>query len=342
MPAVAAPTPMRTLAKHDLLELSGLSGAEIRAYLDQARAFIPIANRTDAGRADLRGRVIANLFFEDSTRTRLSFTLAAQRLGASTIDLTGPGSSASKGESLSDTARVVEAMGVDAIVVRAKSAGAARIIAGAVGCPVINAGDGKHEHPTQGLLDCLTFAEAMGRLDSFDLSGLTLGIVGDIVSSRVARSAIAGMTALGARVICIGPPTMAPRSLATIAPGVGVSHDFDSVLSSLDGVMMLRIQFERHGEGGPAGATPGAGPAPAGQGSGLTGSLREFRAFYALTEARAALLRPGAVIMHPGPVNRGLELDPGAADASSSVILRQVSRGVAVRMAVLANLLGGP
>ncbi|MCC6285868.1 MAG: aspartate carbamoyltransferase catalytic subunit [Phycisphaerales bacterium] len=325
---------MRTQSKRDLLELSGLSGGEIREYLDMARGFVPIANRPDAGRSDLRGRVVANLFFEDSTRTRLSFTLAAHRLGATTVDLAGPGSSASKGESLSDTARVVEAMGVDAIVVRAKSAGAARIIAGAVGCPVVNAGDGRHEHPTQGLLDCLTFAEAMGRLESFDLSGLTLGIVGDIVSSRVARSAIAGMTALGARVVCVGPPTMAPGGLSAIAPGVSVTHDFDAVLPGLDGVMMLRIQFERHGEG------PASGAAAGGGGSGLTGSLREFRAFYALTEARAAVLRPGAVIMHPGPVNRGLELDPGAADASASLILRQVSRGVAVRMAVLARLLG--
>lgn len=302
-----------------------MPASEIRAFLRRALTLVPTANRSDKARDDLKGCVVANLFFEDSTRTRLSFTLAAQRLGASTVDLTGSGSSTSKGETLADTARNVEAMGVDAIVVRSKACGGAQIISDSVGCPVINAGDGKHEHPTQGLLDCLTFAEAMGRLDTFDLSGLTLAIVGDIVSSRVARSAIAGMTALGARVVCVGPPTMAPRSLECL--GCAVEHDFDRVVPEADGVMMLRIQFERHGAG-----TPQMAP------TALTGSLREFREFYAMTEARAARLKPGAVIMHPGPVNRGLELDAAVADSAGSLILRQVSRGVAVRMAVLGML----
>ncbi len=304
-----------------------MSAAALRTYLTAARDLIPFASGPSAHAESLRGVIIANLFFEDSTRTRLSFSLAAKRLGADTIDLTGAGSSASKGETLRDTARNIEAMGVDAIVVRTKASGGAALVADSVGCPVINAGDGKHEHPTQGLLDVLTFAEAKGRLDTFDLSGLSLAIVGDIISSRVARSAIAALTTLGCRVICVGPPTMAPKGLTCL--GCEVEHDFDRILRDVDGVMMLRIQFERHGE-----SPAPAAPAP----SGLTGSLREFRAFHALTQARARLLKPGAVIMHPGPVNRGLELDHAVADSGASVILRQVSRGVAVRMAVFKAL----
>ncbi|MBX3363690.1 MAG: aspartate carbamoyltransferase catalytic subunit [Phycisphaeraceae bacterium] len=330
----AGAPPASSALRRDLLGLQGLHADDIRAYLATARDLIPSASGKGMHRDALGGAIIANLFLEDSTRTRLSFTLAAKRLGADTIDLTGAGSSASKGETLRDTARNIEAMGVDAIVVRTKASGGAALVAESVGCPVINAGDGRHEHPTQGLLDVLTFAEAKGRLDTFELSGLSLAIVGDIISSRVARSAIAAFTTLGCRVICVGPPTMAPKGLACL--GCEVENDFDSVLREVDGVMMLRIQFERHGDATTGPTAPAAAP------TGRTGSLREFRAFHALTQARVKLLRPGAIIMHPGPMNRGLELDHAVADSGASVILRQVSRGVAVRMAVFRTLVRPP
>jgi aspartate carbamoyltransferase catalytic subunit len=279
----------------------------------------------------LAGRTVATMFFEDSTRTRTSFTLAAHRCGARTVDVSGAATSVNKGETYIDTARVIESMGVDALVVRARQNGAADLVAGAVRCAVLNAGDGRHEHPTQGLLDCYTLAEAHGRLDDFDLSGLRVAIVGDVVNSRVARSAIAGMTALGASVVCIGPPNFAPASLAAL--GCAVTNDLDSVLPAADAAMMLRIQFERHAEGGPGDAKP-QGPEP--KKTSAIASIREFREFYALTEERAARMKPGAVVMHPGPINRNLELDSAVADGPRSVILKQVANGVPVRMAALA------
>jgi aspartate carbamoyltransferase catalytic subunit len=220
------------------------------------------------------------------------------------------------------------------MIVRARQNGAAAMIAGAVACPVINAGDGRHEHPTQGLLDLLTIAEAHGRLGGFDLSGLMVAIVGDVASSRVARSAIAGLTALGARVVCVGPPALAPRSLEAL--GCAVSNDFDAVLPAADAVMMLRIQFERHGEAAEkAPALPGAPPRSA-----AIASVREYRDGYGLTTDRAARLKPGAIVMHPGPINRGLEIDAAVADGPRSVILKQVAHGVAVRMAALGLCIG--
>jgi aspartate carbamoyltransferase catalytic subunit len=281
----------------------------------------------------LSGKVVANLFFEDSTRTRLSFTVAAKRLGADVIDLLGSTSSVSKGETLIDTACNIEAMGVSAVVVRARQSGAAALIASRVSIPVLNAGDGKHEHPTQGLLDTYTLAEASKRLDSFDLKGLRVAIVGDVAASRVARSAIAAMTTLGAEVICVGPPGLAPKSLESL--GCAVTSDLDAILPTLDGVMMLRIQFERY-EGA---KNPGAASAP--PANPVIASVREFRASYALTAARADRMKAGAVVMHPGPINRGIELDAEVADGPRSVILRQVTNGVTVRAAVLRDLMAG-
>ena len=322
-----APWPHRCL-----LGLQGMPAAEMRTLLNVARSFSDISTRSVKKAPALRGKVVANLFFEDSTRTRVSFTLAAQRLSADVVDLAGAGSSVSKGETIDDTAANIEAMGVDAVVVRHKASGAAAMIAAVVRCAVINAGDGRHEHPTQGLLDAYTVAEAHGRLDAgggFDLSGLKMAIVGDVVSSRVARSNIAAMTALGAEVVCVGPPTLAPRSLESL--GCRVEHDFDAVIGECDVVNMLRIQFERHGEAG-----GGGGKDPAAQrASPAFPSLREYTQMYALHEDRARRLKPGAVVMHPGPINRGVELAAPVADGPRSVILRQVSNGLAVRMAAL-------
>lgn len=319
-------------ARH-LIELAGVGRERIVDLLRLALSFddgrgMP---REDAElRKRLAGRSVCNLFFEESTRTRVSFSLASRRLGAGVTNLTAPGSSIAKGETLVDTAGTVEATGGDALVVRSGASGAAYHIAQHVRVPVINAGDGTHEHPTQGLLDVYAVCRAMGggREASFDMAGLRVGIVGDIVSSRVARSDIAAMTRLGAQVVCVGPAPLAPRSLEIL--GCSVSSDLDEVLPELDAVQMLRIQFERHGSGGES--KPGSPPG--------VGSVREYRSLYALTESRAQSMKPGAVVMHPGPINRGLELDGAVADGPRSLVRRQVSAGVLVRMAVLADLLG--
>lgn len=299
-------------------------------------------------RQTLRGKVVANLFFEDSTRTRVSFSVAAKRLGAEVIDLTAMGSSVSKGETVADTALNIAAMGVDALVMRHASSGAPQLVVRAlesrVGawdperrvCSVVNAGDGKHEHPTQGLLDSYTIAESFGRLDGreggFDLKGLRVGIVGDIASSRVARSNLVCLRALGAEVYFIGPPTLVPRAFESM--GAKVVHDVDSVIGELDAVNVLRIQFERHGgSGGPSTTTP---KAPAN----VIASIREYHERYGLHAARLARLKKGAVVMHPGPINRGVEMTANAADDKRSVVLRQVRHGVAVRMAVLELCIG--
>ena len=348
-----------------LLQLRGLSPAELRRVLALARVYrgrigaSPLSESGGKQGTELAGRVVANLFFEDSTRTRVSFSVAARRLGAEVIDLTSAGSSVSKGETVIDTAANVAAMGVDAVVIRHRSSGAPHMVVRALeqlhdaysrtperapafvgaggghGCTVVNAGDGRHEHPTQGLLDIYTVAEAFGRLDGFDLSGLTVGILGDIASSRVARSGVAGLTALGAKVVCIGPPTLAPLSLRSL--GCEVRHDLDGVLESLDVLNVLRIQFERHEVGG---GKAGGENKPAAVSSNAIASIREYAEFYALDAQRAARLKPGAIIMHPGPINRGVEITSDVADGERSVVLRQVSHGVAVRMAVLALCMG--
>lgn len=326
-----------------LLGLQDLSAEEIRVLLSTARSLADVSERSVKKVPVLRGRVIANLFFEDSTRTRLSFTLAAQRLSADVIDLTETGSSVNKGETVADTARNVEAMGVDALVIRHKAAGAPGVAARAVKCAVVSAGDGKHEHPTQGLLDIYTLVEArlnaaksrpgadakaeVERMEAFDLRGLRMAIVGDVVSSRVARSNIAGLTKLGAEVVCVGPPTLAPRSLEAL--GCRVEHDLDGVLGHVDAVNMLRIQFERHGGGGEEKKSEGAKGSPA------FPSLREYTQGFALTRDRSARLKEGAIVMHPGPMNRGIEIAGDVADGPRSVIFRQVTNGLAVRMAAL-------
>ncbi len=312
MPATHAPA--------SLLGLQGMPADELRSLLAATQA---MSQREP--RHTLAGRIVANLFFEDSTRTRTSFSVAAKRLGAEVVDLMGGVSSVSKGETLIDTARNVEAMGVACLVVRARQSGAAALIARHVSCPVINAGDGRHEHPTQGLLDTYTLAQAHGRLGAFDLRGLRIAIVGDVAASRVARSAIAAMTTLGAEVVCAGPPALVPRSIASL--GAQVTHELDALLPRVDAVMMLRIQFERYTD-----AKPPAGEAPK---SSPIASIREYRELYALTPERARLMKPGAIVMHPGPINRGIELDAPVADGDRSVILRQVTNGVLVRMAVL-------
>lgn len=309
-----------------LLGLQGMSAQELRSFLTLTQQ---VGRGKHEGSKVLAGRLIANLFFEDSTRTRTSFSVAARRLGGDAVDLISAASSVNKGETLIDTARNVEAMGVAALVVRAKQSGVPHSIAPYVTCPVINAGDGKHEHPTQGLLDIYTLAEHYGRLGGFDLSGLTVAIVGDVVSSRVARSNIAGMTTLGARVVCVGPPSMVPGSVRHL--GAEIDRDMDSVVEHADAVMMLRIQFERvdSAKGGEANKTPGIA------------SVREYREGYGLLEARAARMKRRAVVMHPGPINRGIEIDGPVADGPRSLVLRQVFNGVLVRMAVMLRLLGG-
>lgn len=329
------------MATH-LLGLMGMPRERLVGLL-QAAARMEAAPPQSVASA-LAGKVVANLFFEDSTRTRVSFAIAAQRLGAGVVDLTGATSSVSKGETLIDTATNIEAMGVCALVVRARQSGAAALIASRVGIPVINAGDGKHEHPTQGLLDVATLARATGRDRDgrYDLSGLRVAIVGDIAASRVARSDIAALTMLGAQVVCVGGPTLAPAGLASL--GCTVERDLDALLPTLDAVVMLRIQFERAGGEGAshaiASAAPGGLP-PKAAGTSVIASVREYREQYAMTAPRAARLKPGAVVMHPGPINRGIELDAEVADdPTRSVILRQVSQGVLVRMAVLKELCG--
>lgn len=304
-----------------LLALRGAPADGLRSLLTAARDLVREGDRRDPHRPTLVRATIATAFFESSTRTRVSFTIAAQRLGAAVVDL-GPASSTSKGETLIDTCRTIEAMGVDALIVRHEQAGAAQSVERALrasgsSCAVLNAGDGRHEHPTQGLLDALTIAEAHGRLDSFDLSGLRIAVVGDAANSRVARSDVAAFTTLGAEVVIVGPPNLAPRSLEAL--GCRVEEDLDAVLSEVDAVQMLRIQFER--------AASVASPA-------------DHAAGYQLSAARAATLRPGAVVLHPGPMNRGLEVAPEVADGPRSRVLRQVRMGVFVRMACLEACVG--
>lgn len=301
-----------------LLTLADYSADDIRHVLRTARGFEGISTRSVKKAPALRGRVVANLFFEDSTRTSMSFQLAAQRLSADVLSFSGKGSSVSKGETLVDTARNIEAMGVDVMVVRHHHSGAAAKLADSVGCCVVNAGDGRHAHPTQGLLDLYTVAKRCGRLDTLDFEGLTVAIVGDIANSRVARSDLIGLKKLGAHVILVGPPTLLPRGFADLGDGMTaeLSHDLDAVLPRVDVVNMLRVQFERL-----------SGPA--------FPSTREYHAGYGLTAARMRLARPDVVVMHPGPMNRGLEIDAAVADGPNSAILEQVSHGLAVRMAVL-------
>ena len=294
--------------KH-LLGLEELSREEILFILEEARGLREVSARSVKKVPALRGKVIVNLFFEPSTRTRISFELAGTRLSADVINFTGSTSSATKGESLTDTARNIEAMGVDILVVRHSCAGAAYQLSKAVSASVVNAGDGAHEHPTQGLLDIFTIRDHRQSVE-----GLKVAIVGDIGHSRVARSNIWGLQKLGAEVFAVGPATLVPRALERL--GVRVCHDLDEILPEIDVFNMLRIQLER-------------------QESGLFPSLREYSRLFGLNEERMTRAKPDALVLHPGPINRGVELSPGVADGPRSVILDQVTNGLAVRMAVL-------
>jgi len=286
--------------------------------LERAERNVALAEQRAARRELLRGRVVANLFFEDSTRTRCSFETAVHRLGGQVFTLSAAGSSASKGEGLIDTALNVEAMGVSAIVIRTSISGGPAMVARRVGIPVINAGDGRHEHPTQGLLDLVTLRESLGSLE-----GKRVAIVGDISNSRVAHSALQGLTTMGANVLLVGPPTLVNSNQSMAArnsQSVSIHHDLDLIIHEIDAIMLLRVQQER-----------GAGSEIA----------SDYRTLYGLTTERAAKLPPHAVVLHPGPVNRGIEIDDSVADEHGGVrILRQVTHGVAARIAVLEDLLG--
>jgi aspartate carbamoyltransferase catalytic subunit len=314
MTAPIDPKPAPTDAKphwtrKHLLSLEELSADELRVILDQAVAFKEVSTRSIKKVPALRGRVVVNAFFEDSTRTRTSFALAAQRLSADVIDFSEKTSSTNKGETLIDTARNIEAMGVDVIVLRHRAAGSAEYLSRNVKCSVVNAGDGAHEHPTQGLLDVYTMRERFGRI-----AGLKVAIVGDIANSRVARSNLWALTKLGAEVILVGPPTLVPRSFEQL--GAKVVYDFDSVIGEVDVVNMLRVQFERVK-------------------SSQFPSVREFTRLFGLTWDRFQRCKKDVFIMHPGPMNRGIEIQSDIADGPQSGILQQVTNGLAVRMAVL-------
>ncbi|HEY8748536.1 MAG TPA: aspartate carbamoyltransferase catalytic subunit [Tepidisphaeraceae bacterium] len=304
--SIAAPT--RWTRKH-LLSLQELSADEIQFVLETAKSFKEVSTRSVKKVPALRGRVVVNAFFEDSTRTRTSFSLAASRLSADVIDFSEKGSSISKGETLIDTARNIEAMGVDIIVIRHGAAGSAEVLSRILKPSIVNAGDGAHEHPTQGLLDLYTIQERFGRI-----KGLKVAIVGDIVNSRVARSNLWGLTKMGAEVILVGPPTLVPKVFEKL--GAKVVHDFDSIIGSVDVVNMLRIQFERIK-------------------SSQFPTVREFTRFFGLTTDRFARCKKDVFVMHPGPMNRGLEISSHIADGPQSGILTQVTNGLAVRMAVL-------
>ncbi|NLK41033.1 MAG: aspartate carbamoyltransferase catalytic subunit [Planctomycetes bacterium] len=301
-------TAFQWMRKH-LIGLRDLSREELEFILDTADGFAEISTRSIKKAPTLRGKVVVNMFFEDSTRTRNSFTLAAGRLSADVIEFTKKSSAVNKGETLVDTARNLEAMGVDIIVIRHSAGGAPTLLSRSINACVVNAGDGYHEHPTQALLDVYTIRQVRGRLD-----GLKIGIVGDIAHSRVARSNIYAMTKLGAEVTLIGPPTLMPPHVRDLP--VRVSNSLDNVIEELDVINMLRIQFERMG----------GNPFP---------SVREYSHFFALTAERMKRAKPDITVMHPGPLNRGVEIESEVADGPNSVILRQVANGLAIRMAVL-------
>jgi aspartate carbamoyltransferase catalytic subunit len=300
--------------KKDLLGLRELSAEEIRLILQTAESFREISLRPIKKVPALRGKTVVNLFFEPSTRTRTSFELAAKRLSADIVNVAAQSSSLSKGETVLDTVRNLEALKVDVLVIRHAAAGVPHFIARRVNASVINAGDGAHEHPTQALLDLFTIQEKRGRIE-----GLNVSIIGDIAHSRVARSNIWGLTKLGSRVTVCAPPTLMPPQIEQL--GVRVVHRVEEAIRGADVLMLLRIQHER-------------------QEAMLVPGVREYRLRYGLDRERMALAKPDTLIMHPGPVNRGVELDSSVADGPFSVILDQVTNGLAVRMAVLFLVAG--
>ncbi|HEX3698182.1 MAG TPA: aspartate carbamoyltransferase catalytic subunit [Polyangia bacterium] len=306
---------MSAFPHRHLLGIETLTAADLTTILDLGERFLEIATRPIKKVPTLRGKTVINLFLEPSTRTRTSFEIAAKRLSADAINISGAASSTVKGETLLDTARNLDAMSPDVVVIRHSQAGAAQMLAGRVSAGVVNAGDGAHEHPTQALLDCSTIRAHKGKL-----SGLEVAICGDITHSRVARSNIFALSKLGARVRVAGPRTLLPRGLE--AMGATVHDRLEPALEGVDVVMMLRIQKER-------------------MGTGLFPNTREYSRYFGLNDRRLALANPDAIVMHPGPINRGVELEPSVADGPRAVILDQVARGVAIRMAVLYLLAGG-
>jgi aspartate carbamoyltransferase catalytic subunit len=299
-------------SRRHLLGIEGLSRPEIENLLDLADSAVDVSRQVEKKRATLRGRTLINLFFEASTRTQSSFELAGKRLGADVMNMSVASSSVKKGETLIDTAITLNAMRPDIIVVRHHQAGAAHLLARKVDCAVVNAGDGAHEHPTQALLDALTIRRNRGRVE-----GLTVAICGDILHSRVARSNIISLSALGAQVRVVGPSTLMPSGVEEI--GVEVFNDMKSGLKDADVVMMLRLQRER---------MSGA----------FVPSTREYFRFFGLDAEKLGYARPDALVLHPGPMNRGVEIDSLVADGAQSRIREQVEMGVAVRMAVLEAL----
>jgi aspartate carbamoyltransferase catalytic subunit len=299
----------------DLIGLESLSAGQIRLILDTAEPFKEVSERAIKKVPALRGKTIVNLFFEASTRTRISFEFAEKRLSADTVNVATSGSSVSKGETLVDTARNLEAMRIDMVVIRHPSSGAAQFLGDRIRSNVINAGDGKHEHPTQGLLDLLTLRDRFGRIE-----GLKVAICGDVLHSRVARSNIWGLLKLGAEVALCGPATLIPREFAEL--GVQIIPRIDDAIAWADALNVLRLQLER-------------------MQAGFIPSLREYNRVFGVTRERLDRAGKDLVILHPGPMNRGVEIDSDVADGPQSVILPQVTNGVAIRMAVLYLLAGG-
>ncbi len=301
--------------RKDILGMKDLSVEEINLILDTADSFVEVSTREIKKVPTLRGKTIVNLFYEASTRTRTSFEIAGKRLSADTINISASTSSVVKGETLIDTARNLEAMNPDVIVIRHSAAGAPHLLARLIKPSIINAGDGAHEHPTQSLLDMLTIRAKKGKI-----AGLKVAIVGDIAHSRVARSNIYGLKKMGAQVVVAGPATMLPRDIEKME--VPVFRQIDGALKDADIIMMLRIQTEREQHN-------------------IFPSLREYAQYFGLNKRNVRLAREDVLVMHPGPVNRGVEISPDIADAACSVILDQVTYGVAVRMALLYLLTGG-
>ncbi|MEO8125890.1 MAG: aspartate carbamoyltransferase catalytic subunit [Bryobacteraceae bacterium] len=297
-----------------LLGIQGLERPEIEAILDRAKYFQPLQKESFKRLDTLRGKMVVNLFFEASTRTRISFEIAAKRLGADSVSITASASSVSKGESLVDTLNTLAAMRPDAIVMRHASSGAPHFLSRYLPTPIVNAGDGTHEHPTQALLDARTILDRRGRLD-----GLRVAIIGDIAHSRVARSNVLLLSKFGVDIVLCGPASLLPRELAQIAPGVTLEHNIGEAIRDADVIMMLRVQLERQHE--------------------ASYPVGEYFRFYGLRLEHMELARPNVIVMHPGPINRGREISSDVADSQRSVILNQVENGISVRMAVLEKIL---
>jgi len=300
-----------------LLDIESLDRSEIEAILDRAYFFQPEDGQSFRRQETLRGRMIVNLFYEASTRTRVSFEIAARRLGAETVSIAAQGSSVSKGESLVDTLNTLVAMRPNAIVMRHAASGAPHFLARHLHIPIVNAGDGTHEHPTQALLDARTILDQRPTLE-----GLRVAIIGDIAHSRVARSNVHLLSKFGAEIVLCGPPSLLPKEFESLASGVRLTYEMTDAIRDADVIMMLRVQLERQHE------------APMSSG--------EYFRFYGLRLEHLALAKPDVIVMHPGPINRGRELSSEVADSQRSVILNQVENGIAVRMAVLERILGNP